>query len=177
MEPMRSIFIPKHPLPPTMELRPRLVVLDCCCRKSSKKRDPPSEPLVKPLTAPGPAPKLLGGPGRRGNSSAMSSVLTGVEMIEERRAPKSARKTCPRETGPGTRLNISIKGVKESNQRRDKRIRTKTHEKSFTSSTAPCSEGWRVSDESSSSPGARQVALQRPARRCSQVLTPCRTRG
>lgn len=120
MEPMRSIFIPKHPLPPTMELRPRLVVLDCCCRKSSRNRDPASDPLVNPLKAPGLAPKLLGGPGRLGNSSAMSSVSTGVEMIEERRAPKRARKTCPRETGAGTRLNISTaKGGKERKKERN----------------------------------------------------------
>lgn len=122
MEPMRSIFIPKHPLPPTMELRPRLVILDCCCRKSSKKAGTPSEPLANPLNAAGLAPNLLGGPGRLGNSSTMSSVVTGAEMIEESREPKRARKTWPREAPPGTRA-VNHRLIQSRHQHHRKRER------------------------------------------------------
>lgn len=94
MEPMRSIFIPKHPLPPTIDFLLRLLILDCRWRKSRKKRGTASRLPANPFAAPWPAANTLGeGAGSPAEPSVMSSELGGAKMREARRGPNREFKT------------------------------------------------------------------------------------
>ena len=96
MEPMRSIFIPKQPLPPNMDFLLRLLILDCRWRKSRKNCGTASCLLANPLAA----PRLATNPpegdedetGRPAEPSVMSSE-GGAKMREERREPNRERNT------------------------------------------------------------------------------------
>lgn len=106
MEPMRSIFIPKHPLPPTMEVLPRLLILDCRFRKSRKNCGTaaflPDNSLVVLRPAAGPRTsdeeEKWWGWGLA-EPSAVSSVLAGAKIREDRCEPKRESNTW-KETKP-----------------------------------------------------------------------------
>lgn len=98
MEPMRSIFIPKHPLPPNIDFLLRLLILVCRWRKSRKNCGTTSCLPANPLTAPRlTANPLEGdeeeGEGRPAEPSVMSSEAGGAKMREERREPNRECKT------------------------------------------------------------------------------------
>lgn len=98
MEPIRSIFIPKHPLPPTMEVLPRLLILDCRFRKSRKNCGTaaflPGNSLValRPAAGPRTSDKEEEWWGLA-EPSVVSSVLAGAKMREDRCEPKRESKT------------------------------------------------------------------------------------
>lgn len=90
---MRSIFIPKHPLPPIIDFLLRRFILACRCRKSRKNRGTASFLLTaNPLAAPGFTANPAEGDkeesaGCSADPSVMSSEVGGARMSEERREP------------------------------------------------------------------------------------------
>lgn len=84
MDPMRSIFIPKHPLAPTIDFLLRRFILACRWRKSRKNRGTASFLLAANPTTDGDKEE---GAGRPAEPSVMSSEVGGARMREERREP------------------------------------------------------------------------------------------
>lgn len=91
MDPMRSIFIPKHPLPPIIDFLLRRFILACRCRKSRKNWGTASFLLTaNPLAAPwftANSAEWEKEEGWSAEPSVMSSEVGGARMREERREP------------------------------------------------------------------------------------------